>query len=303
MNKNKFNKKSVKIYAATCMALFSLTAVFTATIAWFALNEAVEGNGMAVEILTDGDSFTTLAIYRCNTEDSTTNVLKFFDTPAVYTTYEDEVDPDTGEVNHKLVFNFIGEHEGNNIKLDDWGDLSGSQPVLFLFSLPDETHLSDINLTISTTTSAIFEASSISSSNVNSLPLSQFTIFSSGVYFDENYDPDDETSSPSFPFDQVVVSNSTISEIEELDTTSPYAVSNTKQAFVSKPSTAWKVSQTSFSAYSSENSTDTAHYLAVVVDYYFERMEDFRSDLIPVPSAVAANDNRVGFTCDWKMKM
>ena len=42
------SKKTTKIFAATAVTLFSLVTVFVATIAWFAMNENVGGNGMSI---------------------------------------------------------------------------------------------------------------------------------------------------------------------------------------------------------------------------------------------------------------
>lgn len=42
------NKKSLKLIGATAVTLFSLVTVFAATIAWFAMNKDVGGNGMAI---------------------------------------------------------------------------------------------------------------------------------------------------------------------------------------------------------------------------------------------------------------
>lgn len=50
MSKNKPNKKTIKIIGATALALFSLVTVFTATIAWFALNYTVGGQGIKVRV-------------------------------------------------------------------------------------------------------------------------------------------------------------------------------------------------------------------------------------------------------------
>ena len=42
------SKKNIKIYGATSMVLFSLVAVFTATIAWFSLNKHVNSSGLTI---------------------------------------------------------------------------------------------------------------------------------------------------------------------------------------------------------------------------------------------------------------
>lgn len=48
--KKKSSKTTLKIAAATGMTIFSLAAVFTATMAWFAFNDNVGGNGMQITV-------------------------------------------------------------------------------------------------------------------------------------------------------------------------------------------------------------------------------------------------------------
>ena len=365
------------------MTLFSLVAVFTATIAWFAMNKVVEGNGMGIEIMTTGDSFTSLKIYRCITEESTRNLLKFSSTPAVYTTYEN-LNEEYGEEGHEhdLVYHFEGEHEGNYLKLDDWGDLSGSQPILFLFELPEDTALADIYMTASTTIDRLYTISDLADNTyVNRFPLSQFTIFNCNTYFDAAYNPQvEETLSeggqttisatltdlpvkaeslsietadglsfsdngngviagegltsgtidyetgvislvfaeapsgsvtasytidgvaPDFPFNQVVVSSTIPSEC---NTSQDYIHLNNSHAFVVKENDEWKLADSlTLNLYSSTDTTNTAHYLAVVVDYYFDRVSDFQKEFVSgIPEAVEENANRIGFVCDWKLSL
>ena len=46
--KKTISKKNIKIFGATSIALFSLVAVFTATIAWFSLNKHVDSSGLTI---------------------------------------------------------------------------------------------------------------------------------------------------------------------------------------------------------------------------------------------------------------
>lgn len=55
------NNKTLKLAAATGVTLFSLTTVFVATIAWFAMNTDVGGNGMSVTVAKGSD----LSILHC----------------------------------------------------------------------------------------------------------------------------------------------------------------------------------------------------------------------------------------------
>lgn len=49
------NKKLIKLAGATCVTLFCLVSVFTAAIAWFALNDNTNGNGLRVSVARGSD--------------------------------------------------------------------------------------------------------------------------------------------------------------------------------------------------------------------------------------------------------
>ncbi len=49
------SKKTTKILAATAVTLFSLVTVFVATIAWFAMNDNTNGNGLTVSVARGSD--------------------------------------------------------------------------------------------------------------------------------------------------------------------------------------------------------------------------------------------------------
>ena len=61
--KTRKSNKSLKIFGATSVAIFSLTAVFTATIAWFALNQKVGSDGMSVKITDETGRLNKIEIY------------------------------------------------------------------------------------------------------------------------------------------------------------------------------------------------------------------------------------------------
>lgn len=60
----KTSKKNLKIVGATSIALFSLVAVFTATIAWFALNDTVGAKGQAATIKITDLQFEQMTIHK-----------------------------------------------------------------------------------------------------------------------------------------------------------------------------------------------------------------------------------------------
>ena len=89
------------------MTLFSLVAVFTATIAWFSLNQSVNSDGMSV-MAKDGNAYKAgLSIHKCLTNESTYSTLSF--------NYADATT--------------------SQFRIDDYSRLNTTQPVLILFPM------------------------------------------------------------------------------------------------------------------------------------------------------------------------
>ena len=100
-------KKNTKIFVATGMTLFSLVAVFTATIAWFPFNQNVNSNGMFV-MVKEGNAYKAgLSLHKCLTNEST------FD---------------------NLSFNYA-DATVSQFRIDDYSRLNTTQPVLILFPM------------------------------------------------------------------------------------------------------------------------------------------------------------------------
>ena len=89
------------------MTIFSLVAVFSATIAWFTLNQQVGADGMFISAENKTAYRAGLTIHRCVMNESTKSVLSF---------------------------NFVGANS-SQYKIDDYSQLNPSQPVLLLFPL------------------------------------------------------------------------------------------------------------------------------------------------------------------------
>lgn len=83
MSKGKLNKKSLKIVGATSIELFSLVTVFTAIIAWFALNDTVAGSGINVKVKEETGPLNKIEIFKLDNrlDDAAPVKYSFFDTP------------------------------------------------------------------------------------------------------------------------------------------------------------------------------------------------------------------------------
>ena len=125
-------KKNIKIVAATGMSIFTLVTVFTATMAWFALNNDVDSHGMIIRVKNDSQSyFSGLSIHRCYTNESSSTRFVFKTAAATSSEY----------------------------KIDDYSQLNTTQPVLLLFPLGNVVDgvrtgapAKDVRLTVSTET-------------------------------------------------------------------------------------------------------------------------------------------------------
>ena len=123
----KKSKKNLKIIGATSMALFSLVSVFVATIAWFALNNSVGASGMAIKAHASGPAFSSITVHRCILSECNTDQYVFSTTPEVTGTTSGAGSGASG---------LSGEY---SVAMDQYTDLGPSQPILLLFTLPDET--------------------------------------------------------------------------------------------------------------------------------------------------------------------
>ncbi len=113
MSNKRISKKTVKIVSATSMAVFSLVAVFSATIAWFALNKKVDASGLVVSTGENGKSIASLATYQCKLDKSSSVVFVF-----------DGARKDQGSG--------AGYTYTVEVKMMDYSDLSKTSPILFL---------------------------------------------------------------------------------------------------------------------------------------------------------------------------
>lgn len=73
--KTRKSNKSLKIFGATSVAIFSLTAVFTATIAWYAANKSVQSESGTITIADLSRLFGKLSFHKYLGKDSSGNLL------------------------------------------------------------------------------------------------------------------------------------------------------------------------------------------------------------------------------------
>ena len=226
------SKKNIKIVGATSLALFSLVTVFTATFAWFVLNNNVGGKGMIVKVEEAGSAFSKLTVHKCNLNESTETKLVFHSEPITNT---------------------------SDYTLSNYSDLHKSEPILLLFKLSaantnatatdiENSKASNVNISAESTNSSY--TSNITEANHSSFP------FSTSVYFRSI-----ASSTNSFPFINVVVNdlNENTSAFANLTSLNP-----------SNPSAGFSKNISVYDGSNDSNITSetTLYYVGVILDYY-----------------------------------
>lgn len=307
MSKSAKNKKSKKIIAATGMALFSLVAVFTATIAWFATKKAVKGSGMSVIIKESGVGLSSLKAYRCILDKSRFDNLVFdgkdeyqsTDSTYTYSIQIDMMDYSTLSNMSPVLFLFDFTVYEKNYNYDENSqpilDSEGEQSYTLTPTWPFKA--GDIVLSGSTDITAMATAPSGTSA---SLPLSNFVSFQSGIV---------QTS-------QVGTSSSSIVRLDsegKVDEIKPSSILTQEISFASidlnydpdDPNHNNKYPFVNhidvFNGQNESNPDITVHYLAVVMDYNQDVIRQWKVDCLDDNSDFTGN--RVTFSCDFSLKL
>ena len=276
MSKNIKNGKNKKIIAATGMTIFSLLAVFTATIAWFVLNQNVKGTGMAVKAHASGPSFSSITVHKAILGECTSTQYVFSKTP---------INPSQSTSGAGSTINIAGD-----IIMDQYSDLGPSQPILLLFTLPDNTMI-DNNIYLEglctyTGTSAQYLASltGINANNVQKL--------SSIVTF---YGRTSVASSDYFAFGENDITFSRNSSY--LSTSSFVTTNNSNGGTITAFNNTIEMYDGNDINKGTTGEAEYIKYVAIVMDYNQEAINYiYRSD-------VNNGLGEVHYAIDWKMNM
>ena len=275
MAKKESNKKSWKIFGATAMSIFTLVAVFTATIAWFALNKNVTGSAMTINAKESGTDLSSLKAYKCILDKSKTNDLVFDGTSQ----YESSGSSESYSFTVK-------------IEMLDYSELASMSPILFLFDFTvTENNTStwtveakDIHLTGKTATSEV------ASTPAATLPLSNFISFKSGYI---------QHSQVGTSNSSIVKTNAAGDSIIEIK---PSSVLTQTASFASYNENGANHAakypfEKNIDVYKgADNDTTKIHYLAVVMDYNQDVIFHWKRDYLDSYSG-----NRIAFTCDFSL--
>lgn len=153
----KRTKTNLKIISATAVGLFSLTSLFTGTMAWFITNQNTPVTGMNISVQLTETELSSLTVHRCDLSNSTKTTLKFDPNPSVVVS------------GHGSVV------EASGVQMSNYSMLNQTQPVLLLFTFSEELYEDD--LTVSAKTANASFTSSLTAQNVSNFPFSSVVKF------------------------------------------------------------------------------------------------------------------------------
>ena len=126
------NNKTIKIIAATSMTLFSLLAVFSASIAWFSSNKEVNNNGASMKIDVLEGRLHNVFVYPYNSANSNATTLSFDKTPLASYEYD--------WATNKMV---PDEDNPSSWYMGDFTSLDKEHPLLMIFAF-DKDYTSSV---------------------------------------------------------------------------------------------------------------------------------------------------------------
>lgn len=280
--------KSLKIVAATSVALFSLVTVFSATFAWFSMNEQVGNNGQQVTVQPASGYFHKLSIhnvvehdddnYRFDINPWGTLTIENWNTREIITSFDEDADPC-----------FMGSYDY----------LEKIHPVLFLFELGDDTvenytatSQDPINLRASTATDYYLgDITTGKTLSATGNPLSSVVRFSSTV-FASHGDLEDIITEGGVEKTDAETGVKTIYDTYDFSTD---ILANSGSFTQFNDSGSYDSFNQEPVIYSS--TTATVKYIAVVFDYYELAMETIYGAFL----GDEILEDTLGFVCDWTM--
>ena len=132
------SKKTFKLVAATSMSLFSLLAVFSASIAWFSMNKDVRDNSLETNVESLTGRLTDIYFYPFSSGSSESGTLYFDNQSFAHYEYNWKTSSVSGDVT------------GVDWNLGTYSSLSPDHPLLVVFALDDEYSTGDVYIRAST---------------------------------------------------------------------------------------------------------------------------------------------------------
>ncbi|MCR5348488.1 MAG: hypothetical protein K6E59_02625 [Bacilli bacterium] len=303
-------KATLKIIAATSVAIFSLAAVFTATSAWFESVRNVDTAGDAFNVKNLSGHLASVSFHKLDskTTDSNGDATSFtFSSTAVGTiTYD--WNNDTGE--------YVPTLEGDTrIKLKQYDPMDRSQPLLLMLHLSQayETTGPSIRVNGLTAATGFLGARDSSQQPVYSLDDTDIILDSRGsVHLVDGsstpYTVNYYWLSSVVQFYQTTFANDTLSWTYAM--TSEYAtehsvpkLNNSPDKFVTVDNEAETSSFRNAPNLFSSSNGQTIKNIALVIDYYPDAIEFIYSTYLANAILENTYGSIMSFLCDWSLEV
>lgn len=131
MKKTKKNNKTIKIVAATSLSIFTLLSVFAATMAWFAMNDNTNGDGMMITTKRLSGRLQSVYVHSFNSENSSSSSFSFNKTPIASYDYNWETQTMVPDANNPSTWD-----------MGDFTSLDRDHPLLMVFAF-DKDYVSE----------------------------------------------------------------------------------------------------------------------------------------------------------------
>ena len=261
-------KTNLKIIGATSVGIFSLTTLFTGTIAWFITSQSATVSGMSISVKLVETELSSLTVHRCDLSNSTSTLLKFDRNPSIRVG------------GHGNVIETVG------LDMEYYSTLNQTQPVLLLFTFSEGTYKDDVTVTATTPNDAF--VSSVTAGNVGHFPFSSAVKFKCLAYSTNN-----------FPYENL----SLVDQNQDPVYTSFSFVELTKiKDEHDNDVIRYDGYDSSLVLYDSSDHTSITH-LAIILDYYPDAIEYIRGHTQDYASIVLGNNNVINYYCDWSLEM
>ena len=289
-------KKTTKIFAATAVTLFSLVSGFVATIAWFAMNTDVGGNGMSITTTRMDGKLKYVYFHSFN--DGTPNDSTFTFTKSPFATYQYDWDNRSLET---------VDDENANWDMGSYSSFDKNHPMLVIFEFDKDytsTQAGDFYIQGKTTVNDFLGRRQTNGAPYYTLPQTQVNDVDhpTSLLMKKSGGHDYYALSSVASFRYRTFSNSTYSTF--LSTNSgdtlnfPVNTLSDGHAFNTIDNAAESYTFDSTPKIYQSNGSETVKYIALTIEYSADAIGFIYSTYLG-DSGLNSYDSVLYFTCDW----
>ena len=294
------NNKTLKLVGATAVTLFSLVTVFAATVAWFALNDNTNGNGMS--ITTKRMDGKLKYVYFHSFDDTTPNDATFSFNKSPFATYQ--YDWETSSVD-------IVDDEHANWNLGEYSSFDKNHPMLVIFEFDQDyksTAVGDIYVQGNTTVNDFLGRRQTTGEHIGApyytLPQEQVNDedHPTSLLMERKNNTDYYALSSVAAFRNRAFSNSQYASFLTGNTGStldfPTNTLDTDEAFTVVDNAAESYTFSQKPKLFKSNGTGDIKYIALIIEYSSDAIGFIYSTYLG-DSGLNSYDSILHFTCDW----